>query len=270
MSHRALTLLKLYFTQAIKIDIAYRIQILQRFFGISVSMIGTSFFWFAVSSTATVRSYTPHAMLFYFIMVGFHDFLFMSGDDFSKKLGEEIRSGKLATALIRPFPYLASLAARWCGGIVLRLLLASPILACLYASFLRPFEFNNPGQQIALYLCAFLMGALIVLISVTIIGLLAFDMTHVWSPWVTFVSLYCVFSGYFFPADQASGILKSIMQWSPFYYLQGFPILILLGRLDHAEILIGFYRASCVTLACLTLVLWQWRRGIRKFEATGI
>ncbi len=270
MTYRFLTILNLYFVQAIKIELAYRIQILQRFLGITIAMLGTTFFWFAVSSTGTVASYTPQAMLFYFIMVGFHDFLFMSGDDFSKKIGEEIRNGKLSNALIRPFPFLASLAARWCGGIVLRLMLASPLLVCLYLSFLSDFQFSKPLQQIALYFCAVMTGSIIVLICLIFIGLLAFDMTHVWSPWVTFVSLYCVFSGYFFPADQAYGIIKNMMEWSPFYYLQGFPILILLGRLSSGEIMFGFFRASCVIIFCLILVIWQWRRGIKKFEAIGI
>ena len=124
---RYFDIFRLFFLQTVKMELAYRSQVLQRFFGIGVSLSVTAFFWLAASRTATFENYTPQAILTYFVIVAFHDFLFVSGDEFAKKIGESIRSGKLSTALVQPFPYLLKIFANGCGGVSLRLCIIIPL-----------------------------------------------------------------------------------------------------------------------------------------------
>lgn len=267
---RYFEIFRLFFLQTVKTDLVYRSQVLQRFFGIIVSLSVTAFFWLAASKTAIMQSYTPQMILAYFVVVSFHDFLFVSGDEFTKKLGESIRSGKLSTALIQPFPYLLKIFANGCGGICLRLCIVIPLALIAKFTFLSDFVFVDWKYQLGIYVLALVLAICVSLVCLIITGLLAFDMTHVWAPWVCFVASYCLFSGVFYPADLASGGIKVLMPWLPFYYMLGFPALILVGRLGPDEILYGFAHGFFVLFYVILILGFLWRRGIKKFEAIGI
>lgn len=267
---RSLNVFFLFFTQAIKIELVYRSQILQRLLGLFVMISVTVFFWLTVSRKAEMQGYTPDKILLYFISACFHDFIFISGDELTKKIGESIRSGKLSSGLIQPFPYLVRLFANGLGGIVLRWLISVPIALLIVRGLVGTNDFSILSLQAFFYAVAFIFAVTICLICLIAAAMLAFDMTEVWAVWVIFVSMYCMFSGYFYPADLATGVIASLMHWLPFYYMLGFPCLIVAGRLGTGEILWGLAHAVFV-LSYMTLLLgFLWKRGIKKFEAVGL
>jgi ABC-2 type transport system permease protein len=233
--------------------------------------LGTStFFWLAVTEASKIGNYTRHTIIAYFVIAAFHDFIFVSGDEFAKKIGESIRAGKLSSALVQPFPYLVKLFANGMGGISLRIGIVSLIAILIRFTILKDFVLEDPMLQIGFYALALLLAILVSLLCLIITGLLAFDMTQVWAPWVCFIASYCFFSGIFFPADQASGLVKDIMQWLPFYYIIGFPAVIFIGHLGFEEIVLGFQHGIFILLYLSLLLAFMWKRGIKKFEAIGI
>ncbi len=260
----------LFFLQAIKVELAYRMQVFQRFFGIAVSMSATTFFWFAVSKVSPFGGYSTAMMLCYFVVVSLQDFVFISGDEFSKKLGEKIRLGKLSAALVQPFPYLLNVFGAGLGGFAMRICIVIPLAVFAKLTFLKEFHFQDPYFQIGMYGLAFILAIAISLVSLIMTGLLAFDMTQVWAPWILFVASYLLLSGIFYPADQAGATMQAIMAWTPFYYIQGFPTLILIGRLNAPQILSGFLKGTLVLGYLILLLTLMWRRGVKKFEAVGI
>lgn len=261
---------KIFFLQTVKTQLVYRSQVLQRFVGIFLTLLATTFFWLAVAKSVRLGTYTPEAMLFYFVMAAFHDFLFISGDDFTKKIGESIRMGKLSTALVQPFPYLLKIFANGLGGVAFRMVLILPIAFVLRCTLLKDFVFENAGMQVGFYTLALLLAVVLSLLCLIITGLLAFDMTQVWGPWVCLIATYCLLSGIFYPADLASGLIKTLMHWLPFYYMLGFPILILIGRLEFPDIVLGFAHGLFAVFYLSLLLNFMWRRGIKIFEAIGI
>jgi ABC-2 type transport system permease protein len=267
---RYLKIFFLFFLQTVKVELTYRSQVLQRLIGIAIMLSVTTFFWLTVSRTTQIGAYTPQTILIYFIIAAFHDFLFVSGDEFTKKIGESIRSGKLSTALVQPFPYLLKLFANGSGGIALRLTFLIPIALLVRFTVLKDFVFENLALQLGFYILAFCMAVLVSLICLIAAALLAFDMTEVWAVWVIFVSNYCLFSGVFFPPDLSTGLIASLMHWLPFYYMLGFPALILSGRLGLEDIAFGFAHGAFVLLYMSLLLSFMWRRGVKKFEAVGI
>ncbi len=267
---RYFKIFQLFFLQAIKIELTYRSQILQRLLGLAISMSATIFFWIAVSQKHTIADYTPQSMLFYFVIVTLQDFVFVSGEEFAKRLGEKIRMGKLSSALVQPFPYLLNIFASGIGGFALRISIVLPFFLMARWTFLQDFRFEDILFQFGFYLLAFLLACAISLVCLIITGLLAFDMTHVWAPWVLFVACYLLLSGIFFPADQATGFIKALMPYLPFYYMQGFPALVLVGRLSTDSIFWGLAQGALVLVYLSLILTFMWHRGVRKFEAIGI
>lgn len=267
---RYVQLFFIFFSQAIKTELAYRSQVLQRFLGVMAWFSATIFFWMSAGKQAGLSAYTPDMILFYFVVVCFHDFLFISGDEFTKKIGESIRAGKLSASLVQPFPYLLKIFATGCGGICLRIWIVVPIFLLLRLTLLREVSLGVGVHQVGFYLLALMFASIIALLCLIITSLFAFDMTRVWAPWIIFVAFYNLLSGVFFPADLATGFVKLVMEYLPFYYMAGFPALILLGRVGVPEVMHGFVMGVFI-IAYLTLILTlMWRRGIKKFEAIGI
>jgi ABC-type uncharacterized transport system permease subunit len=54
------------------------------------------------------------------------------------------------------------------------------------------------------------------------------------------------------------------------YYMVGFPVLTLMGRIPAGEFTNEASRGGLVILLTLIVTLLMWRRGIKKFEAIGI
>lgn len=266
---RYLNIFRIFMLQAVKVELAYRSQVVQRMLGIMVTLSVTTAFWLSVSKNAQ-GTYSPLAMVLYFVVVCFQDFLFVSGDEYAKKVGEQIRSGKLSTALVQPFPYLLKIIANGFGGIVFRIFLIVPFIPLVRLTILRDLALDHFFMNIGFYFLAFLLATVVTLLCLIATGLLAFDMTHVWAPWIVFVSCYCMLGGIFYPADLPVGWVKSVMNYTPFYYIQGFPALVMVGRLSVDEMLLGFARGCFVMTYMTALLAFMWRRGIKKFEAIGI
>jgi ABC-type uncharacterized transport system permease subunit len=82
--------------------------------------------------------------------------------------------------------------------------------------------------------------------------------------------LYYSASGVIFPIDLLPAKLLAAAQWTPMYYMVGFPVLTLMGRISSAEFNEHASRGLIVLLATSAVVAILWRRGIKRFEAIGI
>ena len=73
-----------------------------------------------------------------------------------------------------------------------------------------------------------------------------------------------------YPPDLLHGALHSAVTWTPFYYIIGFPALILLGRIPVAAAMEELARGGVVFALSVAVCAVLWRRGLGKFEAVGI
>ncbi len=262
----------LYFTQCIQAALLYRSSLALFVVTEAFAYAGFIAFWYkAAASNPNQTFYTPLALVLYFALASFHHGI--QHHTSSRDIGSDIRLGKLSYAIIRPFPYLLQALLRSIAFTITYGVLLLPLL--VIAVKLVP----GLSQELAKgwsiipwwqYPIAIVIGIMASCLIRIVIGLLAFDMSQVWGPDTLFIALYYSASGVIFPIDLLPATLLAAAQWTPMYYMVGFPVLTLMGRISNTEFNEHASRGLIVLLATSAIVAILWRRGIKRFEAIGI
>jgi ABC-2 type transport system permease protein len=174
--------------------------------------------------------------------------------------------------MLRPFPFLFSIMAQAAAYATVRLVLILPVIALLAVCVPALGQvLQGLGSAVILSYAAALALALVVgwLVKLAL-GMLAFDLTQTWGPELLFVAFSTVSSGVSYPPDLLTGGLRVVVSWTPFYYMIGFPALVLLGRVRGGLMAAELGKGAVVAVLTAVLVVCLWRRGLKRFEAVGI
>lgn len=262
----------LFFTQALAASFMYRVALFQMMLGESISCIAMVYFWqlAAAGQTNMVGGYQPAQLVMYFLFSSFHHLV--QETSAARDLSTDIRMGKLASSLLRPYPYVLVVLLRTCAQVCTRLLLIGPVVIALVWAIptLRAFVTHLNLEVFVMYGAALAIMLLMGWGVRIAIGLLAFDMTQTWGPELMLLATYVAFSGAQYPSDLLPEMWYRAVTWTPLYYLQGFPNLVITGRLAP-----GLFWGQVLQAFILLGVVWcviglMWKRGLRKFEAIGI
>lgn len=79
-----------------------------------------------------------------------------------------------------------------------------------------------------------------------------------------------IFSGEFGPLSLFPILIQAIGAWLPFQYLFFVPIQIYLGKLSGDEILSALFGMLFWSMMYLFIIIFLWRRGVRRYEGVGI
>jgi ABC-2 type transport system permease protein len=181
---------------------------------------------------------------------------------------EDIRTGKLSVKLLKPLDPFHHLLSEQLGWKLFILLIIFPIVAVI--AWLSPVISYplTPGRAIACALSV-VAGFVLSMCMNSAFGVLAF-----WSPQVR--NLYSLWhgvgqflSGWIAPLALFPAGFRQVAYLLPFRNTLGFPMEILMGRLNWSEIELGFAVAGSWALAFLILYRVLWRIGLRRYEAVG-
>lgn len=268
---RLLASTRLYYTQALSVELLYRFALFQGFLGVAVGFVGLTMFWLAAGRSAGEHAaYGPGLLISYFILTSAHSIL--HENKLSLNLSSGIRMGKLSASMLRPYPYLVSQLAQAAATATIRLGLLLPVFLILYlfVDGIHEIFAQLTAERLALYLATLTVSFAAGWLVKIALGLLAFDMTQTWGPELIFLSLYSAASGVSYPADLLSATLYNLASWTPVYYMIGFPALVLLGRIEGPAVIEGLQRGLLVAVVTGVIVWFMWKRGMTKFEAIGI
>jgi ABC-2 type transport system permease protein len=265
---------RLYYSQALSVEIVYRFALLQSFFGACVLLLGLISFWVAAGQgSGPGARYSPRELVAYFVVAT--AFGILHENRISWNLSAAIRMGKLSASMLRPYPYLGSVVAQAAAHATIRTALLVPLIAMLVA--VVPALGGPEGLEVAVWadrlgplLAATVLSLAAGWLSRIAIGLLAFDMTQTWGPEIIFQAVYAVASGIGYPPDLLPEGLAALVHWTPVYYMIGLPTLIALGRISPAAALPELAHGVIVVILVGALVTVLWRRGVGRFEAIGI
>lgn len=245
--------------------LTYRWSLVQLVLGEAIGTVGLVLFWYQAAKQSPSGIYTTSEIIIYFLFATLHT---LQGDSgINKNLSLDIRSGKVAASLIRPFPPLLSYIAQGLSQMTFRTVVLLPLLGvgCLisFGKFTSAQGFIQFGlANILLLILACEMGL--------VLGLLAFKMTQTWAPEIIYFSLYFIFGGTSYPVDSLAPAFQSVVKVLPFYYLCGFPASLILGHKSFETFWHGILIGSgwCGILGLL--ILFMWRKGVGEFESVGI
>ncbi|MBN1993326.1 MAG: ABC-2 family transporter protein [Anaerolineae bacterium] len=182
-------------------------------------------------------------------------------------VGDLIRVGSINTLLLRPLsPIYHTLSAEAAGKVVY-MIFVLPV-AALLALLLRPeLELTWPNAlafipALALaWALRFLWGywlALLAFWAARADGLLALQ-----------DSLVFLLGGQVAPILLLPGLMQAAAVILPFRYMVGFPVEVLTGQLQGANLWLGFAWQTGWLLAALILFAVLWRLGLKHYKAVG-
>ena len=185
----------------------------------------------------------------------------------SFKMWQGITTGSLSPELLRPIPAWVGWFTEIVGFKLVMILMQVPALMLAAAAF------GATMPQVTLLMLAVPVAILLTLalrFTVEIcLGSTCFWLTDLRGTAGTFFLLYLLFSGSFAPIALMPPALRSAAEVMPFYYMLGFPVDLITGRLTPAQAATGFAMQAVWLVVALALGALLWRRGLRQFSAVG-
>jgi ABC-2 type transport system permease protein len=192
----------------------------------------------------------------------------LTGSWVTWQLSDEIRRGVLAIRLLKPVHPFVVFAVSHLAGIPLRALIAIPFAAILLVSTARDVLVADPAT-LACFAGALLGAWLLTFFVMLLIGAVSFFIDKSMAVFDVYLGLFAVLSGYLLPLDLLPGWVAALGRALPFRYMLGFPVELLIGRLDGAAALRELALQWAWVAVAVALALAVWRRGVRRFEAYG-
>src|SRR5262249_17734018 len=182
-------------------------------------------------------------------------------------LSREIRLGEMSSRLMRPLdPYWMYVADHMIA-LVMRLPIVPPVV--LLGLVLTGALAKLSIAPVPLFLLA-IVGAWLIRFNMHYsLGLVAF-----WTDQATafeglLFTVYMVFGGALFPINLLPPAAQAIIALTPFPYLIGFPVDVMLGKLSQVELLRGFGLRLLGPLVFLGISQLTSRRGLPRYGAVG-
>ena len=192
----------------------------------------------------------------------------LSGQHVVWEWDADMRSGDLSVRLLRPVHPFHQYAAGDLGHrvVVLALLLPALVLAALLVPGL---DYDLDPARAAAFIAATVLAYLVSLLMAATCALVGFWSTQTTNLWMLWWGLGSFVSGWVAPLPLMPGWLRTLALALPFWTTMGFPIELLMGRLDPARIVTGFAMGLGWLAGFSLLYRFGWRRGLRRYQAVA-
>jgi ABC-2 type transport system permease protein len=184
------------------------------------------------------------------------------------EINYELRQGLLAFRLLRPVHPLIHFAAENLAALPLRALFALPI-AVLSLWAMVPAQVTRDPVLLAVFAVSVFGAWIMNFLAQAIIGVLGFFIHNSLSLFQLWFGLYMLLSGYLIPLALFPKWLLAVAQVLPFRYMLGYPVDVVLGKLDRVQALLQLGEQWGFILAMGVLLGFCWKTGMRRFVAYG-
>jgi ABC-2 type transport system permease protein len=221
--------------------------------------------WSAVAQRAAVGRFGQREFTTYFLATIVVRQL--TGSWVVWELIQEIKSGTLASRLLKPIHPLVAYSAENIAAIPLRAAFALPLatIGLLSGGAHLPHDFLSIGA-----LALSMLGAwTITFFVMAIIGTMSFFVESSYSIFEIWLACFMLLSGYLVPLELFPAWARDVVYVLPFRYTLGFPVEILIGVADPGDVAQGLAIQWAYAIACFALALVAWRAGTRRYGAFG-
>jgi viologen exporter family transport system permease protein len=178
-----------------------------------------------------------------------------------------VREGMLSFALLRPVhPIHSDIADNISSKLItLPFMLA---IAVILGMLFHP-VFHIPLWAAAVFAPALFLAFLLRFLLEWTLALSAFWTTRVGAINQTYFVLILFLSGQIAPLELFPPVVRSAAEILPFRWMIGFPVELILGRLNPAEAAVGIVAQTVWILLAFLLLRAVWRAGVRVYSAVG-
>ena len=180
----------------------------------------------------------------------------------------DLRTGELAARMLRPVEPVHQYVAHQAGHAAVSAVLLIPIIAVV-AVAVPGFDIELTAPRVIGALAATAVAFALATAMAAVCALAGFWTTQIANVWMLWWGLGAFVSGWIAPLEVMPGWLQSAGLVLPFRYALGFPVELLLGRLDAAEVALGFLLGLSWLTAFALLHRPLWRAGVRRFQVVG-
>jgi len=192
----------------------------------------------------------------------------LSGDQVVWQWDADMRSGDLSVRLLRPVHPFHQYATSNLGHRLVSLTMLVPVL--VIAALLVPgLDYPTNPVRLAATALALALAYAVGLTMASTFALIGFWSTQTTNAWMLWWGLGSFTSGWVAPLALMPDWVRTAAAILPFRTTMGFPVELLMGRLDVRQTLFGFAVGLGWLAVFALLYRIIWRRGIRRYQAVA-
>ncbi len=259
------TIIKTYWQRGL----THRFSIFAYRMGEVVEAITLILMWTAIYGNANViKGFTLHEMITY-VLIG-NLFSAMVRNLLPGLMSLDIKDGGLSLYLLRPMSYFSFVIFRELGRISLIVIMALIAQGFVFLLFMNYFIFNFDILYLLVIFIMLILAFITELLISYIVGLVAFWTDEVEGLHSTFDKLKKLFSGGYFPISILPAIFVNISYALPFAYSFFVPAQLYLKKIDLMAGVRGIFVQIIWIISLYIISNFVWKRGLRRYEGTGI
>jgi len=248
-------------------NLAYRSTYFTGIFNYSIQIGAYFFLWDAIYAERRVLGgLNKEEMLTYVIVAWVVRSFYFSNLD--RRVSEEIREGKIALELIRPYSYQMVKYARALGEACFRALFFA-LPAGVFIFLLRPFVLPPNWQNGLLFLLT-IVGSFIITAQMSLMaGILAFFTQSTSGIYRAKRVVLDLFSGLLLPISFYPEWARDIIAWFPFQTISYMPNMIYLGKINGwAALQVIWLQVFWISVLGFA-AFWLWRFVVKHVVIQG-
>lgn len=250
-------------------NLNYRFTTLMFRIGEITELLVLILMWTAVyaNGTGVIKGFTLNEMITYILIgnlcsVAVRNFL-------PSFISRDINDGRLSMFLVKPMPYIKFIFFNELGRAAMAVITAvfSQLLIILF--FLDRVTFNTDPAYLLIIACMIFFAFIIEWLIGFLVGTIAFWTDEVEGMQMTIDRVKRFFAGGYFPLSLLPTVLATISIYLPFAYSFYVPAQLYLRKIDVQEGIIGLgVQFVWIVILGITLNI-VWKKGLRKYEASG-
>lgn len=221
--------------------------------------------WATAAGGGTVGGFSRGGFVAYYLVLILVNQLTISQTNWT--MGDLIRGGQLNRLLLYPISTVYNTLASEVAGKAVYMLFVVPVAAAL-AIVLKP-ELDLALANALAFLPALALAWALSFTWGYWLALLAFWTTRADALVAVEYSLRFLLAGQVAPVALLPDVLQVAARMLPYRYMVSFPVEVITGQLNRADLLTGFALQSAWLLVALALYTHLWRRGVRRYSAIG-
>jgi viologen exporter family transport system permease protein len=192
----------------------------------------------------------------------------LSGQHVVWEWDADMRSGDLSVRMLRPIHPFHQYATSDLGHRVVLLVVLVPAL--VLATLLVPgLQYPIDAARLVAVAAATVLAYVVGLLMASTFALIGFWSTQAHNAWLLWWGLGSFASGWVAPLALMPDWLRTAALVLPFRTTMGFPVELLMGRLDTAQSAFGFAVGLAWLAVFGALYRFGWRRGVRHYQAVS-